>query len=294
MPPSGQMRCARLQALGIALVISSACGAPKPTSAPPQQPKSTWTAATLVAQRYARHAVTGAFVLLKREASGHWTSIAQTKHAHARVRPASSFKIFNTLIGLETGVINASSVFTWDGEPRALSRWEQDLPLAEALQASCVPCYQAMAREVGLSRMRHWLGKLGYGNRNPGQVIDRFWLDGPLTISAAEQAKLVAQLVDERLPASATNQRTVKDALFVEALGSAKLYAKSGWTDSVDPQIGWYVGYVEGPRGVYAFATLARAPGTQAPMADAVVEANRLIPLRKPLTLQLLRDFRAL
>lgn len=44
--------------------------------------------------------------------------------------PASTFKIANTIIGLETGVIESDSIiFKWDGEKKWLDLWEQDLVL---------------------------------------------------------------------------------------------------------------------------------------------------------------------
>ncbi len=64
--------------------------------------------------------------------------------------PASTFKIANTIIGLETGVIESDSViFKWDGRPKGNKNWEQDLILRDAFHFSCVPCYQDVAREVG-------------------------------------------------------------------------------------------------------------------------------------------------
>ena len=47
--------------------------------------------------------------------------------------PASTFKIANSIIGLETGVIeNDSVIFKWDGEKKWLKNWEQDLILRDA------------------------------------------------------------------------------------------------------------------------------------------------------------------
>ena len=70
------------------------------------------------------------------------------------VLPASTFKISNSIIGLETGILkNEQTVFKWDGNERAFSIWKKDLSLKEAFQKSCVPCYQELARKIGIKRM---------------------------------------------------------------------------------------------------------------------------------------------
>lgn len=37
--------------------------------------------------------------------------------------------------------------------------------------------------------------------------------------------------------------------LLIEQRGDVKLYAKSGWGMDVNPQVGWYSGWVEQPNG---------------------------------------------
>ena len=77
--------------------------------------------------------------------------------------PASTFKIPNSIIALETGVIkNESKVFKWNGEKRWNKKWEQDLTFKEAFQVSCVPCYQEVARKIGVERMKTYLNKINY------------------------------------------------------------------------------------------------------------------------------------
>ena len=74
--------------------------------------------------------------------------------------PASTFKIPNSIIALETGIIkNDSTVFKWNGEKRRFKKWEEDLTFKKAFQVSCVPCYQEIARKVGVKRMKSYLVK---------------------------------------------------------------------------------------------------------------------------------------
>jgi len=78
--------------------------------------------------------------------------------------PASTFKIPNSMIALETGVVaNDSTLFKWDGKKRAFKIWEQDLIFRNAFKYSCVPCYQEIARGIGVDRMKEYLEILEYG-----------------------------------------------------------------------------------------------------------------------------------
>ena len=70
--------------------------------------------------------------------------------------PASTFKILNSLISLETGVIpNELSVLTWDGITRSIPEWNHDLNMREAIKTSAVWFYQVLARRIGYDRMQH-------------------------------------------------------------------------------------------------------------------------------------------
>lgn len=54
--------------------------------------------------------------------------------------PASTYKIINTLIGLETGVIpDENYVIKWDDVKRDISAWNQDHTLQSAFRVSAVP-----------------------------------------------------------------------------------------------------------------------------------------------------------
>ena len=48
--------------------------------------------------------------------------------------PASTYKITNSIIALETGVVQSdSTLFKWNGEERRLKIWEQDMIFKDAL-----------------------------------------------------------------------------------------------------------------------------------------------------------------
>jgi beta-lactamase class D len=88
--------------------------------------------------------------------------------------PASTFKIPNSLIALETGVVGDpdTDIFKWDGVKRSIEAWNQDHNLRSAIAASAVPVYQEIARRIGAERMQKYVDLFEYGNRNIGGGID--------------------------------------------------------------------------------------------------------------------------
>ncbi len=118
-----------------------------------------------------------------------------------RLLPASTFKIVNSLIGLETGIItDEKMVIKWDGIKRSNEDWNKDMNMEQAFKVSCVPYYQEVARRIGKDTMQLWLDSVGYGNKNIGNIIDSFWLNNNLKISADEQLGLVKRLYFDQLP----------------------------------------------------------------------------------------------
>ncbi len=65
--------------------------------------------------------------------------------------PASTFKIPNSLIALETGVVQDpdKDVFKWDGTTRSIEAWNKDHTLRSALAVSAFPVFQEIARRIG-------------------------------------------------------------------------------------------------------------------------------------------------
>ena len=175
--------------------------------------------------------------------------------------PASTFKILNSLIALETKVIaDENAVLTWDGISRQVPQWNRDLTMKEAFNLSAIWFYQVLARRVGYDRMQKWVAQAGYGNQNIGDAgdIDRFWLEGKLRITPQEQIQFLRRLYNNDLPFSERSLSIVKDMMIVEKTPEYTIRGKTGWvglTDKVTPKIGWYVGYLEKGKDVYFFAT---------------------------------------
>jgi len=247
-------------------------------------------AATAVAQPrgerepdpFRAHAVEGAFALLD-TGSGEMT-VLNRRLAARRFAPFSTFKIPNTLIGLETGVIpDRRFSLRWDGTRHRRADWNRDHDLASAMKFSVLWFYQEVARRIGRPRMTRWVRALGYGDREVAGAIDRFWLDGSLAISALEQVDFMRRLQSGRLPVSAAHRALLFQIIELARGGDWVLHGKTGlgWQDG--RAIGWLVGSVEHRGRIWIYALLLRGRS-----------ADRLMPLRREIGEQLLRRHGAL
>lgn len=172
--------------------------------------------------------------------------------------PASTFKIFNAMVALETGVIpDDVAVLTWDGIHREIAAWNHDTNLRQAFKDSTVWFYQVLARKAGHERMQQWIDQVGYGNRQIGTAedIDRFWLQGPLKITSKATVEFLQRLHRGDLPFKKRTMDLVKDIMVREQTPDYTLRGKTGWLYSTNPNIGWFVGYLEQNNNVYFFAT---------------------------------------
>jgi beta-lactamase class D len=171
--------------------------------------------------------------------------------------PASTFKIPNSIIALETGVMESdSTVIKWDGEKRKRGEWERDLSLRDAFHVSCVPCYQEIARKIGVERMKEYLEKLDYGRMIVDSAsIDVFWLEGDSKVSQFEQIDFLQRFYSSRLPISEKTGNIMKRLMVIEESDTFKLSGKTGWSIRNGNNNGWFVGYVEKGEKLLFFAT---------------------------------------
>jgi beta-lactamase class D len=145
-------------------------------------------------------------------------------------------------------------VLPYGGKPQMIKAWEHDMSLRDAIKVSNVPVYQELARRTGIERMREQLSKLDYGNGDIGKVVDTFWLVGPLQISAIEQARFQAKLAQDKLPFPKPAMASTREIMLLEKTAQYSLYGKTGWSNSTEPGIGWWTGWVHKGGRVYAFA----------------------------------------
>ncbi|EHY7172432.1 class D beta-lactamase, partial [Campylobacter jejuni] len=157
--------------------------------------------------------------------------------------PASTFKIFNALIALDSGVIKTKKeiFYHYRGEKVFLSSWAQDMNLSSAIKYSNVLAFKEVARRIGIKTMQEYLNKLHYGNAKISK-IDTFWLDNSLKISAKEQAILLFKLSQNSLPFSKKSQEEVKKIILFKEDKIQKIYAKTGFNDGIN--LAWIVGFI--------------------------------------------------
>jgi beta-lactamase class D len=187
--------------------------------------------------------------------SGDKHYVCGEEGANSGFLPASTFKIANTLIALQEGAVkSADEIIAWDGKDKGLAEWNRDQSILTALPSSCVWFYQALARRVGDRAYLTWLKKLDYGNMKTGPALDSFWLDGELRITPEQQIAFLKKIYREDFPFDKGHYAVLKRALIVKRTADYVLRAKTGWTQRVRPQIGWYVGWLESKGAVWFFA----------------------------------------
>lgn len=200
------------------------------------------------------------FVLLS-EHNQHYTMVNRQR-AKTRLSPFSTFKVANTLIGLELGVIkNTTQILNYDKKNYVPQAWWPavwKLPsydLTSAFKYSMVSIYRQLATDIGQVAMQQQLTRFNYGNRDISSQLDNFWLNGSLTISAVEQVQFLQHVHNNTLGLAPASLAALKEVMLVEAGDGYKLYAKTGAGRLDDKSmLGWYVGFVENQQGVYYFA----------------------------------------
>ena len=204
--------------------------------------------------------VDGCFALMD-NGTGKFTVYNLSRYRDSSYLPASTFKIVNSLIGLQTGkIVNDSMVIKWDGVKRWVAEWNKDLTMYEAFRVSAVPYYQEVARRIGKDTMQLWLDSLKYGARSDSDkviihsAIDSFWLDNSLKITPDQELGLVKRLYFDQLPFFKSYQEVVKRAMLFENNTNYRLSYKTGWGYKENGNaIGWVVGWIEENNHPYFF-----------------------------------------
>jgi beta-lactamase class D len=206
--------------------------------------------------------------------------VSDRERAETPFLPASTFKIPNSLIALETGVVADADhpVFKWDGTIREIDDWNHDQTLRAAIKVSAVPVYQEIARQIGPERMQRYVEAFDYGNRDIGGAIDTFWLEGELRITAVQQIAFLEKLFKEELPVSKRSMEIVKEIIILEQNDMGTLRGKTGAVRVGDKdRFGWLVGWLErrGEAYIFAMNLTARDPsvlGRRLAMAKALLK----------------------
>jgi beta-lactamase class D len=192
----------------------------------------------------------GCFVLFDKNENEY--SIYNEAKSQTRISPCSTFKIVNSLFGLETGVLqDENTMFKWSGKQYGISEWNKDQTMASAFRDSVVWYYQKVASGVGTDRMQKYLNSIRYGNANMSGGLTHFWLDSSLKISPLEQIELLKKFYSYQLQFSSRNIDIVKKIMLISNNNGVRL---SGKTGAAGQKNGWFIGFAEKKNDVYYFA----------------------------------------
>jgi beta-lactamase class D len=220
------------------------------------------------------HGYDSAFVLLDGTTNEYFRY--HPERCAERLSPCSTFKIFNSLTGLETGVLkDENHLMRWDGKPGLLDAWNKDQTLKTAVRDSVVWYFKRVAQGIGEKRMKEYLHRVQYGNEDISGGLTEFWIGSSLLISADEQVEFVRKLFENRLPYSERTMKIVRDVIRLKETPLSVLSGKTG-SDMVNSKkiLGWFVGYVVHEGRPYFFATNIRAEDEAwGPKARALTEA---------------------
>lgn len=223
------------------------------------------------------HKVTGTFGLFD-NGLGHFTVYNLPRFSDSTYLPASTFKIVNSLIGLETGAaLDSSTVIAWDGKDRGRTECNRDMSMQDAFRISCPPWYQELARRIGKPAMQKWLDTLGYARRYGkfiiGNNLDTFWLDNSAKVTADEELGIVKKLYFDQLPFQKRSQRIVRDMMLWEKDANYTLSYKTGWGFTEKGHaLGWIVGWIEENNHPYFFALQLESPDHNYDMKSARIK----------------------
>jgi beta-lactamase class D len=235
-----------------------------------------------IGQRFRAREVTGTFALLA--VHDDTLLLHNPSRAEQEFLPASTFKIPNSLIALETGVVkDPDEIWKYDGAKTGPPTTWHDQSLRTGIAESAVWMYQEIARRVGEKRMQEWIDRLGYGNRNIGGGLDTFWLTGDIRITARQQIDFLRRLYKNDLPFSPRTIGVVKDILVHEKTDAHVLRGKTGMAGYGNkPTLGWFVGWLERGERAWIFAM------------NVDYKDKMPFPLRKELTIEILRGLGAM
>lgn len=201
----------------------------------------------------------GCFVLYDLE-NDSW-KIYNERHAALQLSPNSTYKIYNALFGLEEGIITPEeSVIKWNHENYSFEDWNADQNLYSAMQKSVNWYFQSIDAQLGISAVRRYIQKIGYGNQNVCDDLTSYWMEASLKISAIEQVELLKRFYKNDFGFAPENIQAVKDSICLSSSESASLYGKTGTGRINDQDInGWFIGFTECSGQTCFFATNIKA-----------------------------------
>lgn len=201
-----------------------------------------------------KYGVDGCFVLYdqsKDESIRYNSSLCDTSYI-----PASTFKIANSVIALEEKLIkDTSDIIKWNGHKWPFDVWNKDQTLKSAVKYSCIWVYIEFAEQIGIDKYKEYIEAFNYGNKDLTGPANRFWLEGPFSISANEQIEFLKDFYNYKLPVAKQSIDIVKSVIILEQTDNYVFSGKTGTgTLNENEDIMWLVGYIEKENKPYFYA----------------------------------------
>lgn len=225
---------------------------------------------------YDKFNVQGSFVIYNQNEDAY--TYYNKEQSSQAFTPASTFKICNTLISLDSKVIkDENEMIKWDGKVRQNPAWNHDTNMKNAFKNSTVWFYQELAKRVGETRMKNLIEKAHYGNRDISGGIDAFWLSGGLSVSPNQQIEFLRRLHADKLPFSKSSMDILKDIMIVDNKSKYVIRAKTGSGKQDGKYIGWYVGYVTTKDNAFYFSNCIQTTEKNPEFNYARTEITKII-----------------
>jgi len=218
----------------------------------------------------------------------HTWILSDTVATRKETLPASTFKIINLLIALETKTIaSENDIVKWPGSTDTLKydyrpNIYHDITVKEAFEVSAGWAFIELAKKIEKDNYKKYLTLCHYGNINLSQTDPDFWNFGAFGISPINQVEFLKKLYEEKLPFSKRNIDIVKKVMITEQNDDYTIHSKTGWTRENDINTGWWVGYIESKNGTYFFATRL--------LQDRKLNASNFGNCRKEITKSVFKD----
>lgn len=213
--------------------------------------------------------VDGCFALLNNQMGT--ITVYNMKLDTQRFSAGTSFKIPETLIGIQTGkVINENSRLPNDSSVNGKTT------LKDAFTNSSVSFFQSLAHEIGKDTLKFWIDSVGYGNKEINNSTDSVFLSNNLKISPDEQLGMLSKLYFEQLPFEKYAQEMVANLMLQKEDSLYKLsYTTGTATDDKGEHLSWNLGWIEENRHIYFFVTLIKTPDPSVDIKTTAIDVSR-------------------
>ena len=166
----------------------------------------------------------------------HKWILSDTVTTRKETLPASTFKIINLLIALETKTIaSENDIVKWPGSTDTIKydyrpNIYHDISVKEAFEVSVGWAFIELAKKIGKDNYKKYLSLCHYGNLDLSQTDPDFWNFGAFGISPINQVDFLKNFYDEKLPFSKHNIDIVKKVMITEQNQDYTIHAKN-WLD---------------------------------------------------------------